>query len=108
MTSKQNKSFVAFVALFVLLSMAIVFIVARYERASGGAVIEALAIAIGIALVIGGVYAVLHWLRPRWLRKFSSFAEASAKNRGGCLAAIPALLVALAVSKWRTHFWSIS
>jgi hypothetical protein len=101
MTTKQNKSLGVF---FVLLSVAIVFIAARYERASGGAVIEGLAMAIGIALVIGGVYAVLRWLRPRWFRRFSSFAEASAKNSGGCLAAIPALLVALAVSKWAYTF----
>jgi hypothetical protein len=97
MTAKQNKLFAVF---FVVLSIAIVFVAAKSERASGGAVIEALAVAIGIALAIGGVYAVLHWLRPRWFRKFSSFADASAKDRGGCLAAIPAVLVFLAVSKW--------
>src|SRR5688572_13296088 len=97
MRTKQNK--LPYVV-FVLLSIAIVFAAAKSERASIGAVIEAFAVGIGIVLVIGGASALLRWLRPRWLSKFSSFAEAQGKHQGGCLAAIPAILVALAVSKW--------
>lgn len=88
-----------FYVIFLLLSVAVVFIAATKAGASIGVVMQALSFATAVALVIGGAYAVLHWVRPKWLLKLSSFSEDQGKG-GGLFAGIGSLLIALAVSKW--------
>ena len=85
--------------IFLVLSIGVVFLAAANTGASAGEVVQGLSFAVAVALVIGGIYAVLRWARPKWLMKFASFSEAQNKE-GGLLAGIGALLVALAASKW--------
>jgi hypothetical protein len=96
MTTQPPKLFYVF---FLLLSIA-GFLFAASKVASMSAAVEALAFSIAVALVIGGAYAILHRFPPKRLLKFSSFTQTQAKEGGGWLAGILALLVAMAVSKW--------
>jgi hypothetical protein len=97
--------------LFPIISIAVICLAASKEGASKQAFVEALAVAIAIVLGIGGAYAILHWLRPKWLLRFSAFvqiqnktcepfAKADETNSGGWIVGILALLVTFAVSKW--------
>jgi len=83
-----------------LVSFGGLFLAAKSKGASISDGVEALAIAAIAILSILGVFALLAQFQHRRLAKVSSFTQAQAKEGGGWLAGILALLVAMAVSKW--------
>src|SRR5438128_1242427 len=69
------------------------------NKIPGDIILQALAFAFAVAVVVGGTYAVIYQLRhKKLLKKFASFSEAENQVKGGWLAAILSLLVAFFVS----------
>jgi hypothetical protein len=89
-----------FVGVFMLGSIAMVIFAAISKKADISAVAQAIGFALAVAFIIGGLYAILYWLQHKKILKNPTFAEVQAKERGGWLAAMLALFVAFAVSKW--------
>lgn len=97
MATRIHKSFYV---VFLIASIATVFVATAKAKTSFSTAVQAVGLSITIILAIAGIYATAHRFFHKKILKFETWSRMLEEERGGGFAAILAILVALAVSKW--------